>query len=91
MKVHIREPLGENNYLCVWDKYVLGSIKNKEMLEIETPEGTAIHDPIQVKAKWKKMSKVFRRPEEPMVLYCGYAKVASEEELVKLKYQRLFT
>lgn len=71
--VEIKKPL-YGNYVNVRDIYVNRAIREGTQLQIKTPNGTGIVDPV----KWKngeyggkRVEKVFKRPDQPMVLYGG--------------------
>ena len=68
IEVIIEKPL-YRNFVYVRDLYLNKAISRGERLKVTIPEGTAIIDPKEWMKTGKKMSKVFKRPEEPMILY----------------------
>lgn len=81
--VVIKKPL-YGTYVYIRDKYVDMAIKHRTMLRISIPQGTALVDPKEWKKNGKRMEKVFRNPNEPMVLYGGHVPLKLEDKLPKV-------
>ncbi len=67
MKINIHKPFTDGT-VGIYDRKVEQAIKRKETIELETPTGTYLVDPV----KWKKTSaKMFRhfKLDKPMLLY----------------------
>jgi hypothetical protein len=90
--IEIRKPLF-GTYVYVRDIYIERAIKRKVNLEIHIPQGIGICDPIRWKNEGKRMEKVFKRPDEPMVLYGNYVKIdqpkTEDEQLQELSKESL--
>lgn len=88
VKVDIKKPL-YGNFAYVRDVYVNNAIRLGVKLEITVPGGTAIVDPVEWKQKAidenKVMSKVFKRPDQPMILYGGNVPFPAKEGRVETK------
>lgn len=68
IKVNIRKPL-YGAFVYVDARLVEKAIREKALLEIAIPQGRGIVDPIEWKKTGKIMKKVFKFPENPMILY----------------------
>lgn len=55
------------------------AIKSGAWLEIGIPKGRVAIDPNKWKAKSKIMKKVFKFPDNPMILYCVDVNLPSEK------------
>lgn len=84
MKITIQKPIRQLDDKTFWvgvrDKYILGAIENKEMLEIELPEGIALVNPKHIKKHYKPEPFVGLFPSNPMMFYYFPAKLLSKEE-----------
>jgi len=70
VKVNIKKPI-YGNYCYIRASIVDKAIKDGAMLEITIPRGKAIVDPVKWKEEGKVMKKVFKFPDNPLVLYGG--------------------
>lgn len=70
VKVNIKKPI-YGNYCYIRASIVDKAIKDGAMLEITIPRGKAIVDPVKWKENGKIMKKVFKFPDNPLVLYGG--------------------
>ena len=68
VEVKIRKPL-YGNYVYVRDVFVERAISLNKKMRITVPNGVGIHDPHEWKETGKIMEKIFKRPDEPMILY----------------------
>lgn len=89
--VDIRKPL-YGNYVYINGNVVDRAISAGAMMEVIIPSGRAIVDPVKWKAEGKIMKKVFKFPNNPMILYGGWVpipakegKVVAKEEITKQK------
>ena len=91
--VNIRKPI-YGNHVYINSTVVNNAIRAGAMLEIVIPNGRTIVDPKEWKARGDIMKKVFRFPNNPMILYGGNVNFPSQSkgEIVKKeeKQQRLF-
>jgi hypothetical protein len=77
LTIDIRKPLF-GNFVYLRDIYIDRAIRQKTKIRVKIPNGEAIIEP----AKWKNwaiknnkvMKKVFKFPDNPMVLYGGWLK-----------------
>lgn len=81
--VVIKKPM-YGTYVYIRDKYVDMAIKMKTKLRITIPQGVALVDPLEWKKNGKRMEKVFRNPNEPMVLYGGHVPLKLEDKQPKV-------
>jgi hypothetical protein len=84
--VDIRKPLYDNFVYIRYDKYIRQAIERGAMLKIRIPQGVGIADPQEWMKTGKRMEKVFKRPDEPMVLFGNRViiiKPKTEEEELK--------
>ena len=68
IKVFIRKPL-YGNFCYIREKYINEAIKNKVMLDIELPQGSALVNPLEWKETGKLMLKEFKIKGFPMRLW----------------------
>ena len=68
--VDIKKPL-YGNYVYINGTIVNRAISSGAMLEIIVPAGRAIVDPRKWKENGRVMKKVFKYPDNPMILYGG--------------------
>lgn len=68
IKVTINKPV-YGNFVYIRNTYIAQAWKSKVMLEITVPNGTGIMDPIEWVKTGKRMEKVFKKVDEPMILY----------------------
>lgn len=96
IEITIRKPLyetDEGSVVRVYDKWINLAIDRKSHLVVKSLwKGRLVKesfDPIEVKKHCKKVEQVFRRPNEPMVLYEIFLKrpLTEEEELIELSKQ----
>ena len=66
--VRIDNPL-HDSVVGIWEKHIEIAIKRKVNLEIHLPQGYGIQCPKLWKKTGERMEKVFKRIDEPMVLY----------------------
>ena len=84
--VDIRKPLYDNFVYIRYDKYIRQAIDRGAKLKIRIPQGIGIHDPEEWMRTGKRMEKVFKRPDEPMVLWGNWVmfeKPKTENEEIK--------
>ena len=77
IKVEIRKPL-YGTFCYIRDVYISRAKKEGKMLEITIPQGTMIVSPEEWMEGAKRMEKVFKIPNKPMVLYGNNVKLSSE-------------
>ena len=82
VEVTIHKPLF-GMYVNIRDTYLKAAIKEKSLLKITIPQGTALVDP----RKWmdgkyggKRVEQVFKIPNVPLVLYGGFVPLKLEEK-----------
>lgn len=68
--VDILKPL-YGNFVYIREEIINRAIRQGAMLEVKIPKGKAIVDPSNWKKNGKRMERVFKRPNEPMVLWGG--------------------
>jgi len=78
VKITIRKPI-YGNRVCINSTFVDRAIRDHRYMEITIPNGTGIVDPREWKARNDTIEKVFLRPDEPMLLYCGNVPVPEKE------------
>lgn len=88
--IEIKKPL-YGNYVYIWEKVLNRAIRQKAMLEIRVPKGSAVVDPREWKKNGKRMEKIFRKPNEPMILYGGNVPIPEPEKPEKPKVEKLQT
>lgn len=66
--VTISKPL-YGNYCFIRDKYINDAIRYHTKLLITVPKGSALVDPLWWKTTGKRMEKIFKMPDNPMILY----------------------
>jgi hypothetical protein len=92
--VDIRKPLFDNFVYIRYDTIIRQAIERGAKLKIRIPEGVGIHDPKEWMKTGKRMDKVFKRPDEPMVLWGNRVVITKpkteEEELKFLAEQGVF-
>lgn len=75
ISINIKKPL-YGNFVYIRGDFVDRAIRMGAMLDVTIPNGRAIVDPNQWKERAiktdKVMKKVFKFPDNPMVLYGGY-------------------
>ena len=76
--VEIRKPLFKN-FAYVREKYLLTAIENGVKIEIRIPQGAAVVDPKTWMKTGKRMEKVFKFPNSPLVLYGNYVTIEDNE------------
>jgi len=84
--VDIKKPLYDNFVYIRYDKYIKQAIERGAQLKIWTPQGIGIHDPKEWMKTGKKMEKIFKRPDEPMILFgnrVSIIKPKTQEEFIK--------
>lgn len=67
------------NYVFINSTIVERAIREKNMLEIIIPNGRATVDPQKWKANGRVMKKVFKYPDNPMILYGGEVPIQMEK------------
>lgn len=82
--VRINKPL-YGNYVYINAEVVNKAIRRGVMIQIVVPKGSAIVDPKQWKANGRVMKKVFKRPNDPMILYGGNVPLPAEKGIVQPK------
>jgi hypothetical protein len=91
VSVTIKKPL-YGNFVYVRDIYVNNAIRLGVKLKITVPGGSAVVDPKEWKEKAiadnKVMKKVFKRPDQPMVLYGGTVPLPPKPGEVETKTKR---
>lgn len=66
--VSISKPLYGN--MCYINETVIDkAIRYGFQLEVKTPTKTKVVDPKEWKQKGQRMSKIFKRPDQPMILF----------------------
>ena len=92
--VNIRKPL-YGTFCYIRSEIVENAIRSGSKMEVIIPRGKAIVDPVKWKSTGKVMRKVFKFPDNPMILYGNHVElprtpkgkiVEPEEE----KQERLF-
>jgi len=73
-EVIIYKPLYDN-YITIRESIVRRAIKNHRLLKITIPQGTAIVHPEDWLRTGKKMEKIFKIPDKPMVLIGNYVPI----------------
>ena len=68
ISVFIQKPL-YGNMCYINEETINRAIKHGFQLEVKTPTKTKIVNPKEWKQKGQRMSKVFKRPDEPMILF----------------------
>ena len=81
--VTIKKPLF-GTFVYIRDKYVNLAIRLGVPMRVTIPQGTALVDPVKWKKEGKRMEKVFRNPNEPMVLYGGHVPLKLEDNQPKV-------
>jgi len=76
--ITIKKPL-YGTYVYLNGNIVDRAIRTSSMLEIEIPRGKAIVDPVKWKANGKVMKKVFKFPDNPMILYGGNVPLSNDK------------
>lgn len=82
MKIYIRKPLyetDEGDFVYIRVERLNEAIAHKELLEVETPRTVARIDPYKWKKEGKRMEKVFKIPNRPMILYGGVVPLKNYE------------
>lgn len=74
IKFKIYKPL-YGTFVYLYGSKVEKALREGKMLEIEIPQGTAIVSPKDWKKGMKTMSKVFKRPDQPMLLYGNHVPI----------------
>jgi len=64
-----------DNYITIRESILRRAIKNHRLLKITIPQGTAIVDPVEWLKTGKRMEKVFKIPDKPMVLIGNYVPI----------------
>lgn len=72
--VHIRKPI-YGDYVGIREKYIWKAKREGKKLKIRIPQGTAIVSPSKFLRGAKRIEKVFKIPDKPMVLYCNHVHV----------------
>jgi hypothetical protein len=72
--IEIRKPLYDN-FVYIRDKIIFDAIRNHRVLRITIPQGTAIVNPENWLRTGKRMEKVFKIPDKPMVLIGNYVPI----------------
>ena len=81
IEVNIHKPV-YGNYVYVRDVFLRAAMRRGEMIKITVPKGSAIVDPKEWIKNGKKMEKVFKRPDQPMILYGGNVPLPAEKGAV---------
>lgn len=84
LKVTIRKPL-YGNFCYIRESIINSAIYRGVQMEITVPNGKAIVDPQKWKDTGKRMSKVFLRPDEPMILWGNNVPVPLPPALKKVE------
>jgi|ERR1035437_5513828 hypothetical protein len=79
IKVDIKEPMRDGS-VGIRSAFVENAIKYGVGLEITTPKGTSVVDPIVWKAKSRIMKMEGKYPGNPMIMYCGWVDTHSSPE-----------
>ncbi len=74
VKVNIKKPMYDN-YVSIRRKYINEAIRKGVDLEITTPNGTGTVDPEYWVATGKRIEKVFKRPDCPMILIANHVPI----------------
>jgi len=74
VEVEIKKPM-YGTYCQVRDMYINKAIKQGKKLRITIPQGVGVVDPKDWKKTGKKYEKVFRFPDNPMILYGNYVPI----------------
>ena len=94
IKVNIKKPV-YGTFCYIRASIVDSAIANGFKLDVNIPQGRAIIDPVEWKKTSKVMKKVFKFPDNPMILYGNYVNVPGlpkgnvVEEEKKTKQQTL--
>lgn len=70
IEIEIKKPL-YGNYVYIRESILNKAIRSGNQLLVIVPKGKAVVNPTEWKRKGQRMSKVFLRPDEPMILYGG--------------------
>lgn len=76
VEVNIRKPL-HGTFVYIRDKYLRQAKLRNIPLQITIPQGVGIMTYEEFMKGAKQMSKVFKDPEHPMVLYGNYVKLTN--------------
>ena len=68
VSIEIKKPL-YGNFVYIRKEILDAAIRQGNQLEVIIPKSKAVVDPTLWKKTGKRMKKVFRRPNEPMILY----------------------
>jgi hypothetical protein len=79
IEVTIKKPLF-NNFCYIRDIYVNQAKRAHIPLRITIPQGTAIMSAQEWMDGAKEMKKVFKQPDNPMVLYGNYVRLEQEKQ-----------
>lgn len=77
--VNIKKPL-YGTYCYIRSEIVDGAIRSGSKMEVILPKGKSIEDPVEWKKTGKVMKKVFKFPDNPMILYGNYVKLQNIPE-----------
>lgn len=89
--IELYKPLFKNKrgyFHNIYDKHLKDAIKEKKIIQAKTFHGIYEIDPKQWIATGKKMEQVFKRPDEPMILYGNYLKPPTPEEKEQEIYRK---
>jgi len=78
IEVNIRKPV-YGNFVYIRDIYLRQAIRQGCKLRITVPRGSAIVDPREWIKNGKRMEKIFKRPDQPMILYGGNVPIPGEK------------
>jgi len=87
--INIKKPLysvEDGDVVGVYDREIKMAIKFRQMLRVISKNGEADFYPKWIKKNCPTISKVFLRPEEPMILYKLFIprqKIITEDEKLK--------
>jgi len=68
VNVTIKKPLYDN-FVYVRDMHIRRAMREGKKLKITIPQGAGIVDPVDWIKTGKKMEKVFKYPDNPMILW----------------------
>lgn len=78
VKVEIKKPL-YGNFVYINLKVLNTAVRQKQKVEVCLPNGCAVIDPVEWVKTGKRMEKVFKFPDRPMVLYGNHVPIKGEQ------------
>ncbi len=88
--IKITKPI-YGTYVGIRDIYLSQALNEKKMLRISIPQGIAVVDPREWMKTAKRMEKVFKIPNKPMILYANYVplEIETPKEVVNQRQNKL--